>query len=215
MPAAMPFMPIRLYTYSLSGHSHRVQLFLTLLQLPFEIVEVDVRAGANRRPEFLALNPFGQIPVIVDGDTVLTDSNAILIYLAKRYGDTRWLPEDALGAAAVQRWLSLAAGQVYSGPCSARLVTVFGAPLNLETAQGIAVRLFKQLEAEFAASGKPYAAGPSPTIADVAGYTYIAHAPEGGVSLEPYPSLRAWLRRVEALPGFIDMPTSKVGLLAE
>lgn len=214
MPAAA-HTPIRLYSHSLSGHSHRVHLFLTLLELPFDMVEVDLRAGAQKRPEFLALNPLGQIPVIIDGDTVLTDSNAILIYLAKRHGGASWLPEDALGAAAVQRWLTLAAGPVYAGPCSARLVTVFGAPLDLAAAQGVAVRLFQQIEAEFATAGKPYAAGQAPTIADVAAYAYIAHAPEGGVSLEPYPLLRAWLRRVEALPGFIDMPVSKVGLLAE
>lgn len=208
-----PCHPIRLYTTRLSGHGHRVQLFLTMLDLPFEVVEVNMKAGDNRRPEFLALNPFGQVPVIEDGETVLFDSNAILVYLAKRYGDASWLPDDPQGAAAVQRWLSLAAGPIAYGPCAARLVTVFGAPLDHAFTQRVAVKLFDVIEGEFA--NKRFAAGDTPTIADVAAYAYIAHAPEGGISLDPYPNLRAWLRRIEALPRFVPMPQTKARLLAE
>jgi len=212
MSAAKPAQPIRLYTTLLSGHGHRVKLFLTLLDLPFEVIELDMRAGDNRKPEYLALNPFGQVPTIQDGDVTLFDSNAILVYLAKRYGDASWLPDDPIGAAAVQRWLSLAAGQIAYGPCAARLVTVFGAPLDHETAKGIAARLFDVIDGELAT--KPFAAGEHVTIADIAAHTYIAHAPEGGVSLDPYPHIRAWLRRVEALPRFVAMPVTKAGLLA-
>jgi len=213
MPVARPAQPIRLYTTLLSGHGHRVKLFLTLLDLPFEVVELDMKAGDNRKPDYLALNPFGQVPTIQDGDITLFDSNAILVYLAKRYGDASWLPEDPLGAAAVQRWLSLAAGQIAFGPCTARLVTVFGAPHDHETAKKLAVKLFDVLDRELAA--KSFAAGNQVTIADIAAHTYIAHAPEGGVSLDPYPNIRTWLRRVEALPRFIAMPSTKAGLLAE
>ncbi|MFL9892107.1 glutathione S-transferase family protein [Paraburkholderia sp. RL17-381-BIF-C] len=212
MPAARPAQPIRLYTTLLSGHGHRVKLFLTLLDLPFEVVELDMKAGDNRKPAYLALNPLGQVPTIQDGELTLFDSNAILVYLAKRYGDASWLPEDPLGAATVQRWLSLAAGQIAYGPCAARLVTVFGAPLDHESAKKIAVKLFNVLESELA--DKAFAAGNQVTIADIAAHTYIAHAPEGGVSLEPYPNIRAWLRRVEALPRFVAMPSTKAGLLA-
>ena len=213
MPAARPAQPIRLYTTLLSGHGHRVKLFLTLLDLPFEVIELNMRAGDNRKPEYLEINPFGQVPTIQDGDLTLFDSNAILVYLAKTYGDASWLPDEPRAAAAVQRWLSLAAGQIAYGPCSARLVTVFGAPLHHETAKAIAVKLFDVIDRELAT--KPFAAGDHVTIADVAAHTYIAHAPEGGVSLEPYPNIRAWLRRVEALPRFIAMPSTKAGLLAE
>lgn len=213
MPVARPAQPIRLHTTLLSGHGHRVKLFLTLLDLPFEVVELDMKAGDNRKPDYLALNPFGQVPTIQDGDITLSDSNAILVYLAKRYGDASWLPDDPPGAAAVQRWLSLAAGQIAYGPCTARLVTVFGAPHDHETAKKLAVKLFDVLDRELA--DKPFAAGNHVTIADIAAHTYIAHAPEGGVSLDPYPNIRAWLRRVEALPRFVAMPSTKAGLLAE
>ncbi|MFP4894350.1 glutathione S-transferase family protein [Paraburkholderia sp. EG304] len=212
MSATRPAQPIKLYTTRLSGHGHRVKLFLSLLDLPFEVIELDMKAGENRKPEYLALNPFGQVPTIQDGELTLFDSNAILVYLAKRYGDASWLPNDPIGAAAVQRWLSLAAGQIAYGPCAARLVTVFGAPLDHERAKQIAVKLFDVIDAELA--GKPFVAGAHVTIADIAAHTYIAHAPEGGVSLQPYPNIRAWLGRVEALPRFIAMPSTKAGLLA-
>jgi glutathione S-transferase len=213
MSSPKPAQPIRLHTTLLSGHGHRVKLFLTLLDLPFTTIELNMAVGDNRKPAHLALNPFGEVPVIEDGDVVLSDSSAILVYLARKYGDPSWLPEDPLGAAAVQRWLSLAAGKIAYGPCAARLVTLFGAPRHLETAQQIAVDLFKVLDAEL--SDKPFAIGNTPTIADIAAHSYIAHAPEGGISLEPYPHIRAWLKRVEALPRFLPMPSSKAGLLAE
>ncbi|KUZ41000.1 glutathione S-transferase [Burkholderia territorii] len=210
--ASKPARPVRVYSFPLSGHAHRVRLFLSLLGLPFDTVDVDLAGGAQREPAFLALNPLGQVPVIDDDGTVLADSNAILVYLAKRYGDAHWLPDDAVGAATVQRWLSYAAGPIASGPAAARLVTVFSAPLDHDAAKRTAAKILAAIDQELA--GKAFAAGEQPTIADVAAYTYIAHAPEGGVSLEPYPHVRAWLARVEALPGFIAMPPTRAGLLA-
>ncbi|PRH24716.1 glutathione S-transferase family protein [Burkholderia multivorans] len=214
MPAtAQPVSPIRVYSFPLSGHAHRVRLFLSLLGLPFETVDVDLAAGAQRAPAFLALNPLGQVPVIDDNGTVLADSNAILVYLAKRYGDAHWLPDDPLGAAAVQRWLSFAAGPIATGPAAARLVTVFGATLDHDAAKRTAAKLLTAIDGELA--DKPFATGAQPTIADIAAYTYIAHAPEGGVSLDPYPHVRAWLARIQALPRFIAMQSTPAGLLAD
>lgn len=204
MPLARPDRPIRLYSMRYSGHAHRARLFLSLLGLPFELIEVDLGGGEQKRPAFLAMNPFGQVPVIEDGETVLSDSNAILVYLAKRYGDPSWLPDDPVGAARVTQWLSIAAGQIMYGPCAARLVKLFGRPFDYDAAVRIALTLFDVIEPEF--GRRPFAAGSHPTIADIAAYTYIAHAPEGGISLEPYPNIRAWLARTEALPGFVAMP---------
>jgi len=210
--ASKPAQPIKLYRHPLSGHSHRVELFLSLLELPFELHEVDLLKGAQKAPAFLVLNPFGQVPVIDDGGSVVADSNAILIYLATKYGDESWLPREALGAAQVQRWLSVAAGQIASGPGSARLINLFR--LSQDPAEPIARAhaLFAVIERELAQ--RPYLVGERPTIADIAGYSYIAHAPEGGVALGDYPALRAWLARIEALPGFVPMQRSKIGLNA-
>jgi len=209
---ARPAQPIKLHGFSLSGHAHRVQLFASLLGLPVEYLAVDMRAGAHKQPDYLAMNRFGQVPVIQDGDVTLADSNAILVYLATRYGDPSWLPRDPLGAARVQRWLSVAAGQVAFGPGAARLINLFKAPFNAEEVCGRANNLFKVMECELQEA--PYLAGSAPTIADIANYTYIALAPEGGVSLDPYPNIRAWLARIEALPGFVAMTRSPVGLAA-
>ncbi len=206
-------MPIRLHDFPLSGHSHRARLFLSLLGLPHEIVPVDLKAGAHKQPGFLALNPFGQVPVLQDGDATVFDSNAILVYLAKTYDKSgAWYPEEPVKAAAVQQWLSVAAGLVAFGPATARLVNVFGAKRDHEGAKALAHGLFQVLDGHLTGDG--FVTGATPTIADVAMYSYVAAAPEGDVSLEPYPAIRAWLARVEALPGFVPMPVTPVGLRA-
>ncbi|TDF86195.1 glutathione S-transferase family protein [Pseudomonas sp. H9] len=204
--------PIKLYRHPLSGHAHRVELMLSLLQLPGELVFVDLANAAHKSPEFLAINAFGQIPVIDDNGTLISDSNAILVYLAKQYGNGRWYADDALSAAHIQRWLSVAAGQVAFGPAAARLITVFGATFNAEEVINRAHALLKVMDSELAM--RPFLVGTEPSIADVANYSYIAHAPEGNVSLEAYPNVRAWLQRVEALPGFVPMQRTAAGLQA-
>lgn len=197
---------ITLYTFSLSGHAHRVELFLSLLKLPFRKVEVDLRRGEQKTPEFLAMNPFAQVPVIQDGEVTLADSNAILTYLALRYDPARrWLPADPVGAAQVQRWLSVAAGTLANGPARARAAVLFGAPADPRCAD-ISTGLFSRIDEHLAR--QDFIAAAHPTIADVALYSYTSHAPEGGNSLQPYPRLRAWLERIEALPGYVGMARS-------
>ncbi len=201
---------IKLYNFPRSGHAHRVELMLSLLQLPTELILVDLANGAHKQPEFLAVNPFGQVPAIDDQGVVLADSNAILVYLAQKYGNGRWLPADPVGAANVQRWLSVAAGPIAFGPGRARLITVFGAPYNAEETIAYAHVWLKLIDQ--ALQDSTYLVGNEPTIADVAAYSYTAHAPEGNVSLEDYANVRAWLARIEALPGFVGMPRTAVGL---
>lgn len=207
-----PAQPIKFYRFPLSGHSHKAELFLSLLGLPVETIDVDLAGGAHKTPAYLAMNCFGQVPVIQDGDVTVSDSNAILVYLASRYGSENWLPRDPAGAAHVQRWLSVAAGQVAYGPCAARLVTVFKMNFNPEEVIARAHALFAIMEKELAA--RPFLVGEHATLADVANYSYIAHAPEGNVSLDAYPAIRAWLARIEALPGFVPMPKTAIGLAA-
>ncbi len=192
---------MKLYDVTLSGHAHRARLFLGLLGIDYEVVPVDLAAGEQKKPEFLALNPFGQVPVLEDDGVIIPDSNAILVYLATKYRRADWLPEDAAGAARVQRWLSVAAGQIAFGPCAARLVTLFGAPFNHAEVITRAHAVLKLIEQ--ALTGQDWLAAPHATLADVALYSYIARAPEGDVDLAPYPHIRGWLARVEALPGFV------------
>lgn len=203
---------MKLYHHPLSGHAHRARLFLSLVGAPHELIEIDLKAGEHKKPGFLAMNPFGQVPVLDDDGVIVPDSNAILVYVAKRLGRSDWLPEDPQGAAAVQRWLSVAAGELAYGPAAARLITVFGATFNPEEVIARAHTLLARLEAHLA--GREWLAGGQPTIADVAIYSYLARAPEGNVDLSGYPNVGTFLRRIEDLPGFVPFAKTPAGLTA-
>lgn len=202
---------IKVYRHALSGHCHRVELMLSLLGLPATFIDVDLAAGEHKAPPFLDMNAFAQVPVLDDQGVILADSNAILVYLERRYGSGRWLPDDPLLQAQVQRWLSVAAGPLANSAMKARLVTVFNAPFDPEPLIADAHELFAIVDAHL--EHQPFLAGEHATLAEISLYSYIAHAPEGNVSLEPYRHIRAWLKRVEALEGFVPMAVTKVGLV--
>lgn len=203
---------MKLHYHPLSGHSHRARLFLSLLDLPFELVEVDLSTGAHKSPDFLKINPFGQVPVLEDKGRFITDSNAILVYLAKTNNRTDWLSEEPAEAAKVQKWLSVAAGEIAYGPAAARLITVFGASYRADEVIARAHRILELIETELFAHD--FIIGKQPTIADVALYGYIFNAPEGNVDLSAYPNVRAWLARIEGLNGFVPFKETAVGLRA-
>ncbi|XLZ70984.1 glutathione S-transferase [Massilia sp. SR12] len=203
---------MKLYYHPISGHAHRAHLFLSLLGLDFELVEVDLLKAEQKTEAFLKLNPFGQVPVLEDNGTVIADSNAILVYLAARYGNSNWLPQDPVGAANVQRWLSVAAGEIASGPATARIINLFKKPTDPADAIARAHRILGLIDSTLAQN--EWIAAGWPTIADVALYSYIARAPEGNVDLANYGHVQAWLARVEALPRFQPFIQSPVGLAA-
>lgn len=178
---------------------------LAQLEIPHDEQTVDLLQGANRQPDYLALNPLGQVPVLVDDDgTVIRDSQAILVYLARRYAPA-WAPADAVTAARIQVWLSFAANEILNGPGAARLDKLF----RRQAAPDIAAKVEKALgELERALSGQDCPVGERPTIADLACYPYAAWAPQGDVDLAPYPAVRAWIARIEALPRFVAPKTA-------
>ena len=196
---------IKLYDFPLSGHGHRARLLLSLLNVEHENITVDLRNGEQKQPEFLKLNPFGQIPVLIDDDVVIRDSNAILVYLAAKFAP-EWNPTDPKSAAEIQAWLTTASKEITGGPGAARLVTVFGAPLDHAQLIEQSHALLRHLD-EYLADHDWLAIGRA-TIADVSAYSYIVSAPEGDVSLDAYRNVRAWLKRIEDLPGFVAMPAA-------
>jgi len=201
----MPSAEITLHGTALSGHAHRVELLLRALDLPYRFEPAP--AGVRQSDAFRKLNPLGQIPVLADGAVTLADSNAIMVYLVKRYApESHWLPDDPVSAALVQRWLSIAAGEVMHGPAMARMIVQFGLEDDKVRARRVAARLLPFVEQHLAS--RDFLAAIHPTLADLACYSYIAHAPEGGISLEPYPAIRQWLARIEALPFFKPIPPS-------
>lgn len=195
---------IKLYSHEMSGNSYKARLFLELLNLDYEWINVDLIKGEHKSPEYLALNSFGQVPLLVDGDIQLADAQAILVYLARQYGSEQWLPLDALPLAQVIRWLSTTAGEVRQGPENARLYYLFGATsINIERAHQKAEYILTQLDQHL--STRTWLEFERPTIADVAVFPYVALAPDGKIDLTPYPNVSAWIERVKHLSGFVGM----------
>lgn len=195
---------IKLYGHEMSGNSYKVRLLLELLHQEYEWIKVDLMQAEHKSPEYLALNPFGQVPFLIDGEVKLADAQAILVYLARKYGGDQWLPTETLALAQVVRWLSTTAGEVRQGPENARLHYLFGATsINIERAHEKAAYILKQLEQHL--STHQWLEFDRPTIADIAVFPYVALAADGKIDLDPYPNVLLWIGRVKQLPGFIAM----------
>ena len=200
---------ISLYGHELSGNTYKVRLLLELLTLDYDFQQVDLIKGEHKQPPYLAINPFGQVPALVDGDQVLRDAQAILVYLARQYGGETWLPTDAVAISQVVRWLSTTAGEVRQGPESTRLYHRFKVKtINIERATDKAHLILKLLNDHL--SDRTWLEFERPTIADIAVFPYIALAPDGEVSLDDYPNVLSWIERVKRLPGFIGMRNIEV-----
>lgn len=187
---------IELYEIPASGNSYRVRLFCGLIGKPYRSVAITTHGD----PRVAALNPLGEAPVLVDGDVMLRDSQAILCYLARRYAPD-WLPLEASVLGAIHQWLALAANEIQNGPRMARAIIRGIVPGDLAAAQARAARVLALLEHRLA--GRDWLESARPTIADVACYPYVWNADEGGLDLARHPALCAWLRRVAALPGYV------------
>lgn len=195
---------ISLYEFALSGNCHKARLMLSLLGQEYRSVLVNGQQKEHKSAEFLGKNPFGQVPVLQDGDTVIRDSQAILVYLARTYGAENWLPQAPATMAKVIAWLSTAANEVARGPCALRSNHKFGRAINQLEAELICDSLLTVLESQLGQQN--YLVGEQPSIADIAMYPYIALAPEGDVDLSGYPAVSAWLARIQAMPGYVGMP---------
>lgn len=195
---------MKLYAHPLSGNCHKVRLLLGFLGLDWLEQPVDLAAGEHLSPAFLALSPGGTIPVLDDGGTVIPDSQAILAYLAIRYGEGRWLPADAANHAVVVRWLSFAANEIQHGLNAARLQVKFGYPLDLSVAVALAEKTLRVLDDTLTRGD--WLVGSDLTIADLACAPYAALAHEADLTLGSYPAVGAWLDRIGNRPGFVPMP---------
>jgi glutathione S-transferase len=195
---------LKLHDLELSGNCYKVRLFCALLGLELEIVPVDFMAGAHKASPLIDMNPFAQIPVLEDCDIVLRDSQAILVYLARKHGGETWLPTDAAGMAQIVSWLMVAENEIARGPNDARLHDKFGFPIDVAQARQNSAHILAILESHL--SENDWLALDRATIADIACMPYVALGHEGGVSLDATPAIRAWMDRIKALPGFISMP---------
>ncbi|MBM4195500.1 MAG: glutathione S-transferase [Gammaproteobacteria bacterium] len=198
---------IKLYTGLGSGNSYKAELLLHLLAVSYTPVPVSIPKGEHLDPAFLRLTPFGQIPVLVDGDAVFTDSQAILCYLARAYGGAmanRWLPIEPGQIAAVMRWLSFAANEIQNGPTMARAAKLLRWAVDYDRAVASSYRSLRLMDRHLA--GRDWLATGAASIADIACYPYLLLASEGGIDTTPFSAVTAWMRRLESLPGFWPMP---------
>jgi glutathione S-transferase len=202
---------MKLYDYVLSGNCYKVRLFANVLGLSYEAVPIDFYPGReHRQPAFLKVNPLGQLPVLEDGDLVLRDAQAILLYMANRYDAkaTWWPSKQPELVGQVAQWLAFA-DQITGTASAARLHDMLGYELDVETARKGAHKAFRILEdhlTDVEIDGRVWLVGEHPTIADIACFPYTALAGDGGIDISSYPAIRRWLRRVMDIPGFIDMP---------
>ncbi len=195
---------MKLYDVELSGNCYKVRLFLSLIGKSYDLVPVDFLAGAHKKPPLSDMNPFCEIPVLVDGDLTLRDSQAILVYLARKYGGEAWLPTEAGAMAQVVEWLMVAENEVARGPNDARLHDKFGYKLDHAAALAKSGRLFDILEARL--KNRKWLALDRPTIADIACFPYVALGHEGRAPIGDRPGVTAWVARIKALPNFVGMP---------
>ncbi len=172
-------MAAKLYDLELSGNCYKVRLLAALLGVPLEIVPVDFLGGEHKRPPLMSLNPFGELPILDDDGLILRDSQAILIYLARKWGGESWLPTDPAGLAQVSSWLLVTENEIARGPNDARLHDKFGYKLDVETARRKAAHMLALLEKHLARTD--WLALDRVTIADIACMPYIALSHEGGV----------------------------------
>ena len=193
-----------LYEFALSGNCHKIRLMLSLLGLDYRSVVVNGSEQQQKSVDFLSMNPFGQVPVLTDDDVIVRDSQAILVYLARKYGNEQWLPNEATALAEVAVWLSTAANEVSMGPNRLRLHYKFGRAINSEESRQTAINLLNILQGRL--EKYEWLATDHLTIADIAIYPYIALAPEGRLDLESYPAVTGWVSRIQALPGYVGMP---------
>lgn len=193
-----------LHEFSLSGNCHKVRLLLSLLGLDYQSRLLNSAEREHKTEEFLQLNPFGQTPVLTDGETIVRDSQAILVYLARTYGADEWFPQDPAKMAEVVSWLAVAANEIARGPNALRLHHKFGRAINVDEATQITTQVLSVLDSHL--QTRHWLANNTLTIADIAIYPYIALVNEGKFNLEPYLYVQNWLGRIEHLTGYVTMP---------
>ena len=202
-------MTIKLFDFELSGNCYKARLLISLLDIKYETKLVNFIAKEHKSAELLKLNPLGQIPILVDGDITISDSQAILVYLARKYGDETWLPTDAESLSQIMRWLSITVGEINQGLVLARRFHLFNSKdINIKVANQTAIYVLDILEQHL--TNREWLELGHPTIADIAVFPYVALASDGKISLQPYPQIVAWCNCIKQLPGFISMPGIQV-----
>ena len=197
----------KLYSMQRSGNSYKVRLALALLNAPYKAIEVDVLRGESRTPEFLARNPSGQVPLLEVGENrYLAESNAILWYVAI---GTSLAPEDRIDRAQALQWMFFEQHALEPSVGAAyfwRVLVRGGRDLQTHALEDWMERGYAALRVmENHLKNNDYFAAGHLTVADIAMYGYTHAANQCDFDLSGYPSVKAWLKRVEQEPRFVSM----------
>lgn len=193
---------IKLYDFASSPNCQRVKVVLEEKNLSYEIIPVDLRKKEQKRPEYLKLNPYGKVPVIIDGETVLYESCMINEYLDEKYPDPPLMPKDPAKRARIRILIDYGINHTNAGHQAIRQEMM--KPENERDAQALAntkrafVEQLRPLEKEL--EGKEYMAGDF-SLLDAAHIPRILRHTEWGVLPDPsLPLLGAWFERMKARP---------------
>ena len=204
-------MSFTLYDYVLSGNCYKVRLLASLLGVEYQSTAIDFHPGLEHESAaMLQLNPAGTLPVLVAGETVLTETAAMLVWLAQRFdaGRSWWPTHDDAQITAIMQWLGIAS-RLSMTVGELRLHTMLLKPVDAEAALAGALAVLRELESgltEQQLRGHNWLAGEQPTIADIACFPYTALSPDAGIEHDNYPALRRWQHAVRSLEGFVTMP---------
>jgi len=189
---------MKLYDFEHSGNCHKIRMMLSFLNIEYERVDIDLLKKDQLHPDFVKLNPLHKVPVLDDDGVILRDSAAILIYLARKYGKQEWYPDDPLAMAEIQQWLSFSVNEVFNGLAISRAIIIFRRDMDLTEPRRIAKDALATMEHQL--KDHDWLALNHFTLADLACYPYTALIHEGELSLDAYPAIRAWFKRIEAIP---------------
>jgi glutathione S-transferase len=201
---------MKLYSGAESGNSWKVRILLEQLGIAYEKVMVDLLTWEHKRKDFIEqINPRGQVPVLEDEGRRFWDSAACMVYIARKYDRTDWLPIEAAAMAEVMQWVSMAATEIQFGLQYGRRGMmrdrwVIGSEANKAQYQAFGTMALQALERRL--RDHDWVALDRITIADVACFPYVLHAPEAGLGLDPYSGIRAWLARCQARPNWAAPP---------
>lgn len=202
---------IKLYDHDISGNCYKVRLLLSNLGVKYEKVNVDVVKGEQHKPEFVALNPNKKIPVLIDDNFLIWESNAILLYIGKKFSPNPFFPEDLERFGLVAQWLLFGKTTIDPNLARARFMTRFVPEINRDEKELSSLRegsssALNILEDHL--EKNDFLAG-SYSIADIGCYAYVSIGEEGGVNLTPFPYVRKWCDRISLQPGYIPMYDSQ------
>jgi len=197
---------ITLYDYLDSGNGYKVRLALAQLDIAYRYVELDIMRGETRTPEYLAKNPDGRIPLLeLEDGRYLAQSDAILWYLAD---GTSLLPTQRYERALVLQWMFFEQYSHEPYVATPRFIMrhfAADSPRRAELPQRQARGREALAVMERHLQSHSYFVAERYTIADIALYGYTHVAEDGGIELQPYPALRAWLARIAAQPGYVGL----------